>query len=77
MIARADTLSDPGAVDHLVNALWRASRCTADVMGGVDHFALADTPLEELRQRWNIPPKSSPSPGAFDLPSQEFDTRAN
>ena len=77
MIARADTLSDPGAVDHLAEAFWRASRCTADVMGGVDHFALANTPLEELRQRWSIPPKSSPSPGALDQPSRGFDTGAN
>ena len=65
-IARADTIADAGATDRLADALWRASRCTADVMGGVDHFALADTPLEELRQRWLIPAKTAPSPGALD-----------
>jgi hypothetical protein len=68
-IARADTLSDPGAVDRLAGAFWRASQCTADVMGGVDHFALAGTPLDELRQRWNVVPKAVPGPGAFDVPS--------
>lgn len=66
-IARADTLSDPGAADRLADALYRASRCTVDVMGGVDHFAHADEPLDELRERWRIPPKSTPSPGALDL----------
>lgn len=67
-IARADTLGEPGAVDRLADAFWRASCCTADVMGGVDHFALADVPLSELRERWEIPPKGVPGPGAFDLP---------
>ncbi len=66
-IARADTLSDKGAVDHLVDAFRRARQCTADVMGGVDHFALADTPLEELRQRWGIPQKAFESPGAYEV----------
>ncbi|CAN5578923.1 hypothetical protein BH10ACT3_BH10ACT3_15370 [soil metagenome] len=67
-IARADTMSDPQATDRLAGALYRASKCTADVMGGVDHFALADTPLDELRERWSIPPKLIPGPGALDVP---------
>jgi hypothetical protein len=67
-IARADTMSDPGATDRLADSLYRASRCTADVMGGVDHFALADTPLDELRTRWQIPPKGVPSTGALEEP---------
>ena len=68
VIARADTLSDPLATDRLAGALHRASRCTVDVMGGVDHFALADRSLEELRQEWNIAPKQVDSPGALDTP---------
>ncbi len=68
-IARADTLNDPGAIDRLAGAFWRASQCTADVMGGVDHFALAGTPLDELRRRWNVVPKAVPGPGAFDVPT--------
>jgi hypothetical protein len=68
-IARADTLSDPGAIDRLADAFWRATHCSADVMGGVDHFALAATPLDELRARWDIPEKGQPSPGAFDVPA--------
>jgi hypothetical protein len=67
-IARADTLGDAGAVDRLADSFWRAAQCTADVMGGVDHFACAGVPLAELRSRWNVVPKSVPGPGAFDLP---------
>lgn len=67
-IARADTLSDPGATSRLADAFWRATQCSADVMGGVDHFALAGTPLDELRSRWGIPPKAVVGPGAFELP---------
>jgi hypothetical protein len=43
--------------------MWRASLCTVDVMAGVDHFALASEPLDELRERWGIPPKGVPGPG--------------
>lgn len=67
-IARADTLADPGAVDRLADTFWRAAQCTADVMGGVDHFALATVPIDELRERWNVVPKGVPGPGAFDVP---------
>lgn len=66
-IARADTLSDDGAADRLADAFWRASRCTADPMGGVDQFSLANEPLEGLRQRWSVVPKSVPSPGAHEV----------
>jgi hypothetical protein len=65
-IARADTLDDDGAPERLADALWRASRCTADVMAGVDHFALAGESLDGLRSRWSIPPKAVPGPGALE-----------
>ena len=65
-IARADTLDDPGAVDRYADALRRATRCTVDVMGGIDHFALADRPLDDLRAEFNIGPKGVPGPGALD-----------
>ena len=66
-IARSDTLDGDGAADRLAESWWRASRCSADVMGGVDHFALADTPLEELRGRWGIVARELPGPGALDV----------
>jgi hypothetical protein len=65
VIARADTLADPGAADRWADALWRASRCTIDPMGGADHFALAGVPLDELRGAWSIPDKRVPSPSAL------------
>jgi hypothetical protein len=74
-IARADTLSDPGAVEGLADSLWRAAQCPVDVMGGVDHFALADRPLDELRRQFNIVPKRVPSPGALDLPGVRVQPR--
>ncbi|MGZ4682733.1 MAG: hypothetical protein ACXWCM_08020 [Acidimicrobiales bacterium] len=65
-IARADTLDDPGAVDRYADALRRATSCTVDVMGGIDHFALADRPLDELRTEFHIVPKGVPGPGHLD-----------
>ncbi len=60
-IARADTLSDPGAVGRFVDAVSRGLSCTVDVMDGIDHFALAPVNLEELRVRFDIPPIANPS----------------
>jgi len=65
-IARADTLDDPGAVDRYADALRRATFCTVDVMGGIDHFALADRPLDDLRAEFHIVPKGVPGPGHLD-----------
>lgn len=57
-IARADTLDDPGAPDRLADALWRATQCTVDPMGGIDVWDHADRSLEELRRDWHIPPRA-------------------
>ncbi len=67
-IATSDTLDQEGVPERLADSLSRGSVCTADVMGGVDHFALAEVPLEELRRRWRIPEKRRSSLGAFDVP---------
>jgi hypothetical protein len=61
LIARADTLADVGAPGRLADSFRRASWCTADVMGGIEQFDYKDVPLEELRSRWNIPPKQVPA----------------
>lgn len=55
LIARADTLDDPRAPDHLAESLRRATACTADVMGGADPFDRKDVPLDEVRGDWSIP----------------------
>jgi hypothetical protein len=57
-IARADTLAEPGAVDHLADALRRGHACTVDVMGGIELFDYRDLPLAEVRERFNVPPRA-------------------
>jgi hypothetical protein len=56
-IARADTLSDPGNVDRFGEALARGRATTVDVLGGVDHFALAHVDLDEIRHRFHVEPR--------------------
>jgi ubiquinone biosynthesis protein Coq4 len=48
------TLMRPGAIELLANAFDRGSQCTADFTT-VDHLALADVPLTEVRARFGIP----------------------
>lgn len=61
-IAREGTLSDDGAAERWADALERGNRCPVDVMGGIDHFALAPMPLEEVRIRLGVAPKGVPDP---------------
>ena len=56
-IARTDTLADPGSAPRWGRAMARGRECTVDVMGGIDHFALAPLPLEEVRRRFSVPPR--------------------
>ena len=60
-IARTDTLDDQGAAERWAEALDRGRRCPVDVMGGIDHFALAPMPLEEARVRLGVAPKVLPA----------------
>ena len=57
-LARTDTLAAPGAVTRWADALRRGALCTVDVMN-VDHFALKEEPLEGVRERFGILPKTS------------------
>jgi hypothetical protein len=63
VIARTDTLDDPGAVDRWADAVRRGAECTVDPMLGVDHFALKDRQLDELREQFAIPPKQDVGSG--------------
>lgn len=66
-IARSDTLSDPGAATRFADAMHRGSVCTVDALG-IDHFALAAEPLDEVRDRFGIPARADPAaPGALDV----------
>ena len=55
-MARSDTLADPGAVRRWIEAFRRGSECTVDLMGGVDHFAMAPLPMEEACRRVGLGP---------------------
>ncbi len=55
-IARADTLADPGAPQHLADAMRRGLRCRVDPMS-LDQFAHAARPLDELRAEWDVAPR--------------------
>jgi hypothetical protein len=61
-IARTDTLADPGAAARWAEALDRGRRCPVDVMGGIDHFALAPMPLDEVRARLGVLPTTLAPP---------------
>ena len=64
--ARSGTLDEPGAASRFGDALHRGSLCTVDALG-IDHFAIADQPLDALREQFAIPPREDTSrPGALD-----------
>jgi hypothetical protein len=55
-IARADTLTDDGAVRRWVEAFRRGSLCTTDVMGTVRLFEHKNDPLDDARARFGVVP---------------------
>jgi hypothetical protein len=55
--ARLDTMSEPGAPQRFAEALRRGRHCGVDVLG-MDHFAAADEPLESVRRRLGVAPRS-------------------
>ncbi|MFO7591618.1 MAG: hypothetical protein R6X23_12095 [Acidimicrobiia bacterium] len=61
VIARTDTLADPGAPDRWADALRRGAACAADVLN-LDHFAWKDIDLEDARSRLSLGSKQVPDP---------------
>jgi hypothetical protein len=55
--ARLDTMSEPGAPQRFAEALRRGRHCGVDVLG-MDHFAAAAEPLESVRRRLGVAPRS-------------------
>jgi hypothetical protein len=51
-------LDRPGSPDTFADALRRGASCTAD-FSTLDHFALADEPLETLRSQLGIAPRAA------------------
>jgi hypothetical protein len=52
-------LSKPGGVERMAEAIARGRACNTDLLLDVDFFPIAHEPLEELRIRFGIPPKSA------------------
>lgn len=61
VIARTDTLDDPGAPDRWADALRRGAACTDDVLD-LDHFAWKDIHLDDARARLSLGPKQVADP---------------
>jgi hypothetical protein len=52
-------LSRPGGIERMAEAISRGKSCNTDLLLDVDFFPIANEPLEELRSRFGIPPKSA------------------
>jgi hypothetical protein len=50
------SLGRPGAAEAVAHALDRGSRCTGDFTV-VDHLAMVDEPLADVRRRYGVPPR--------------------
>jgi len=53
------TLSAPGGIERLAESVARGAACNTDLVLDVDFFQHANEPLEEIRARFNIQPKSA------------------
>ena len=64
--ARPGHLSEPGGTTRFADALRRGLALDLDVMGGIDWFATADQPIEEVRQQPRRPPQERRRPSPRD-----------
>jgi len=69
--ARPGHLSEPGGTTRFADALRRGMALKLDVMGGVDWFATADRPIEEVRQKLGVLPKSAEAIAAGSLSAMD------
>src|SRR5262249_401186 len=53
-----NALAAPGAIDRMADAIARGNACRTDLLLDVDFFKYAAEPLESLRSRFGVPPKS-------------------
>src|SRR5262249_31684093 len=70
-------LSAPGGVERMAEAIARGTACNSDLLLDVDLFQHANEPLQEIRARFAIPPKSPRIAeidpfGALKLPSDKY-----
>jgi hypothetical protein len=68
-VATADPghLSTPGGPTRFADALRRGLAMDLDVMGGVDWFEYADTPIDDVRTKLGVAPKSAEAVAAGSL----------
>ena len=68
-VATADAghLDAPGVPERFADAIRRGLLMNLDVIGGVDWFQYADTPIEDVRQQLNVPPKGADAIAAGSL----------
>jgi hypothetical protein len=52
------TLARVGSAELMAEGMRRGSACTGDFTA-IDHLALADVPLVEVRARFGVPPRSA------------------
>jgi hypothetical protein len=57
LVPKQAGLARPGAPETIAHALWRGAQCTGDFTT-VDHLALADQPLEDVRASFGIPSRA-------------------
>ena len=60
--SESHTLDTPGAAELLASELARGSRCTAD-FSIIDHLAIVEVPLAEVRARFGVQPPIDPLDG--------------
>jgi hypothetical protein len=53
------SLAREGAPELLAEAFRRGTRCTSD-FSTADHLSMVELPLEQVRERFGVPPLSSP-----------------
>jgi hypothetical protein len=72
-VATADAghLDAPGVPVRFADALRRGLAMNLDVMGGIDWFQHADTPIAEVRRTLNVPPKGEDAIAAGSLSAQD------
>jgi ubiquinone biosynthesis protein Coq4 len=52
-----EAMARPGAADMFADAMRRGTRCTAD-FSVADHLSLVELPLDEVRARFGVPPRT-------------------
>ena len=69
--ARPGHLSEPGGSTRFADALRRGLALDLDVMGGIDWFATADQPIEDVRRNLGVLPKSDEAIAAGSLSAMD------